>query len=188
MPETVKVFSTVCCRKASRAEVASSITRSGASQRTARAIESLCKCKIQIKWVNDLYLGGKKLAGILTEGEINSEGKMPYQVVGMGINVYKNAISDEISGIATSLENEINDVPDRAGLAAKIIAEFLNPGGDYYSEYKSRLFVIGRDITVIKLSESYKARVTGLNPDFSLLIDRDGKEENLFTGEISIKL
>ena len=153
----------------------------------ARAVESTCNCKVDIKWVNDLYLGGKKLAGILTEGEVDNEGKIAYQVVGMGINVYKNAISEEISDIATSLEDETNNAPDRSGLTAKIILEFLNPKGDYYSEYKARSFVIGREITVIKLTESYKAKVTDLNPDFSLQIEREGKEERLFTGEISIK-
>ena len=153
----------------------------------ARAVESMCGCKIDIKWVNDLYLGGKKLAGILTEGEVDNEGKIAYQVVGMGINVYKNAISEEISGIATSLENEVINTPDRSRLTAKIILEFLSPKGDYYSEYRSRSFVIGREITVIKLTESYKARVVDLNPDYSLQIERDGRQEKLFTGEISIK-
>ena len=42
----------------------------------ARAIESLCDCKIDIKWVNDLYLGGKKLSGILTEGEMDERGNL----------------------------------------------------------------------------------------------------------------
>ena len=55
------------------------------------AIESVCDCKIDVKWVNDLYLGGKKLAGILTEGKMESEGKIAYQIVGMGINIYKSA-------------------------------------------------------------------------------------------------
>jgi len=43
----------------------------------ARAIESLCDCDVRIKWVNDLYLGGKKLAGILTEGEVAQDGRSP---------------------------------------------------------------------------------------------------------------
>ena len=154
----------------------------------ARAIESLCDCEIKIKWVNDLYLGGKKLAGILTEGEMTTEGKIAYQVVGMGINVYKNAISEEISHIATSLEDELSKAPDRSMFTAKIISEFLSPMGDFYSEYKSRSLVIGKGVTVIKPDESYEATVLDLLPDFSLLIEREGKEERLFTGEISLKI
>ena len=154
----------------------------------AKAVEMLCNCKTQIKWVNDLYLGGKKLAGILTEGEMDEDGKIAYQIVGMGINVYKKAIANEISTIATSLEGELEDAPDRSHLAAFIIKEFLNQSGDCYEEYKSRSFVIGKRVTVIKASESYEATIIDINPDYSLTIERDGKTEKLFTGEISIRI
>ena len=154
----------------------------------ARAIESACECKIGIKWVNDLYLGGRKLAGILTEGEMDSEGKIAYQVVGMGINVYKNALSDEISAIATSLEGEEIPPPDRSELAARIIGEFLTHGGDCHAEYKARSVILGKTVTVIKPNESYTARVLDINPDYSLSVEREGKTERLFTGEISLKI
>ena len=154
----------------------------------ARAIESLCECDIKLKWVNDLYLGGKKLAGILTEGELDKEGKIAYQVVGMGINVYKNAISDEISDIATSLEHECDATPNRAKLVAAIIKYCLFDEGDFYSEYKARSFIIGKKAKVMKLTEQYDATVIDINPDFSLKIDREGKTESLFTGEISLRL
>ena len=153
-----------------------------------RAIESLCDCRPQIKWVNDIYLGGKKLAGILTEGEMDSEGKIAYQIVGMGINVYKNAISDEISSIATSLEDQLFIPPDRSALAARIIYEMMLDYGNYYSEYLSRSFVLGKSVTVLKPTESYEARVIDINPDFSLTVERDGQMERLFTGEISLKI
>ena len=162
-------------------------TTAEAAVALARAVEALCQCDVRIKWVNDLFLGGKKLAGILTEGKVAENGKIAYSVVGMGINVYKNAISDEISTIATSIEGEINYAPDRSRLAAMIIKEFLDRG-DCYAEYKARSFVIGREVTVVKLNESYPARVIDINPDYSLLIDHDGAEERLFTGEISLRL
>lgn len=154
----------------------------------AKAIESACRCEIKIKWVNDLYLGGKKLAGILVEGEMGTEGKIAHQVVGMGINIYKNAISDEISHIATSLESELNSAPDRSVLAARMIKEFLATTDNCYDEYKERSFVIGKNVTVIKLTESYEAKVVDIDRDFSLIIERDGKQERLFTGEISLKI
>ena len=162
-------------------------TTAEAAVALARAIEELCDCDVKIKWVNDLFLGGKKLAGILTEGKVLSDGKIAYSVVGMGINVYKSAISDEISTIATSIESEINYAPDRSSLASIIIKEFLNRG-DCYAEYKARSVVIGREVTVVKLNESYPARVVDINPDYSLLINRDGVEERLFTGEISLRI
>ena len=158
-----------------------------ASVALCRAIEALTDCEIKIKWVNDLYLGGKKIAGILTEGKIENDGKIAYSVVGMGINVYKKAISDEMSGIATSLESELNDAPDRSKLVAMIIKEFFSTD-DCYEEYKSRSVVIGQNVTVIKPTESYTAKVLDINPDYSLELDVDGKAEKLFTGEVSVKL
>ena len=163
-------------------------TTAKAAVSLSRAIESLCYCKVGIKWVNDLYLGGKKLAGILTEGEMGKDGKIAYQVVGMGINVYKNAISEEISDIATSLESENILAPSRAKLAAAIIKETLYNTRDYYDEYKSRSVIIGKKVSVLKPGESYEARVLDINPDFSLCVERDGISERLFTGEISLKL
>lgn len=163
-------------------------TTARAAVTLAKATESLSDCDIKIKWVNDLYLGGKKLAGILTEGEMDKDGKIAYQVVGMGINVYKKAISDEISDIATSIEGETGIGIDRSKLAAAIIKYHLNYKGDFYTEYKSRSFIIGKRVTVMKLSESYEAKVVDIDSDFSLIIERDGKQERLFTGEISIKI
>lgn len=163
-------------------------TTARAAVTLAKATESLSDCDIKIKWVNDLYLGGKKLAGILTEGEMDKDGKIAYQVVGMGINVYKKAISDEISDIATSIEGETGIGIDRSKLAAAIIKYHLNYKGDFYTEYKSRSFIIGKRVTVMKLSESYEANVIDIDSDFSLIIERDGKQERLFTGEISLKI
>ena len=154
----------------------------------AKAIESLCPCDIKVKWVNDLYLGGKKLAGILTEGEVDSTGKIAYQVIGMGINVYKNAISDEISAIATSIESEGFVPPDRSDLAAEIITRSLYSNGDPYAEYKARSFIIGKKVRVMKLAESYEAEVIDINPDYSLKIHTSKGEEDLFTGEVSLKI
>ena len=160
----------------------------------ARATESIAKVRTDIKWVNDLYLGGKKLAGILVEGAMAEGGKTPYVIVGMGINVYRNAISEEISDIATSIESETNLRVSREALAAEIIAEFLRVteetcDEEVFSEYRSRSFVIGQNVTVMKLSESYPARVLELNPDYSLLIEKEnGETESLFTGEVSLKL
>lgn len=155
----------------------------------ARATEAVCSCSIGIKWVNDLYLDGKKLAGILTEGEVDESGKIAYQIIGMGINIYKNAISDEISDIATSLEHHINRVPDRSKLLAMIIKEMLHTSDDCYAEYCERSVIIGKSVRVMKLSEEYGAIVEEINPDFSLTVKRDnGEAERLFTGEIRIKI
>ena len=53
-----------------------------------RSIEEVSPGDAQIKWVNDIYLGGKKVCGILTEASIGLEsGSLDYAVVGVGFNV-----------------------------------------------------------------------------------------------------
>ena len=158
------------------------------------AVESVAKVRTDIKWVNDIYLGGKKLAGILVEGAMGNGGEVPYIITGMGINVYKNAISEEISDIATSIEHETDLRVSREELAAEIIREFLDTTekmteDELFEEYSSRSFVIGREVTVMKLSESYPAKVLELLPDYSLKLQKEnGETESLFTGEVSLRI
>ena len=154
----------------------------------ARAIESVCPCEIKIKWVNDIFLGGKKLAGVLTEGEMDSNGKIAYQVIGMGINVYKNAVSEEISTIATSIEEQTGKKIDRSKLAAAIIKEFLHSNNNPIEDYRARSCITGKKVTVVKLTESYEAKVVGIDDGYALLLERDGKIERLFTGEVSLRI
>ena len=153
-----------------------------------RAVDALADVKTEIKWVNDVYLSGKKLSGILCEGEVDQSGKIAYLVVGMGINVYKNAISEEISNIATSIEHESKTVPSSSKLTAEIVREMLYFNGSLFDEYKSRSMVIGKSVRVIKPTEQYEATVLDLNEDFSLSLERGDKTERLFTGEVSLKI
>lgn len=166
-----------------------------ATRATAKAAVSLCRAidaltgvKPEIKWVNDLYLGGKKLAGILCEGELLQSGEIGYLVIGMGINVYKNAVSEEISDIATSIEGNSDEAPNSSLLTARTVKEMLNFDDSLFEEYKARSMVIGRTVRVVKPDFQFDATVLDLNEDFSLTIEHDGKIEHLFTGEVSLKI
>ncbi len=159
----------------------------------AEAIESVSALKPQIKWVNDLYAKGKKLAGILVETGMSSGAKPDYLVCGLGINVYKTALPDEISDIAISIEEATGEKFSREDLTAvltkNILLDFEKITSDEtFEAYKSRLITVGKDVTVIKPSGSYEAYVKALNPDYSLTLTLpDGREEVLFTGEVSIR-
>ncbi len=56
-----------------------------------RVIKRLYKIDAKIKWVNDIFIGGKKICGILTEGSANFEtGLIEAAVVGIGVNISDN--------------------------------------------------------------------------------------------------
>ncbi|MBO5315445.1 MAG: biotin--[acetyl-CoA-carboxylase] ligase [Clostridia bacterium] len=164
-----------------------------AAVKLAECVEEATNIEPQIKWVNDLYASGKKLAGILVEGEMNSEGKIAYLVCGLGINVYKTSLPDEISSIAISLEEASGERISREELAALLINKILSSFEDFdsdgvFSGYKKRLNTLGKEVNVIKPDTSYPATVKALNSDYSLTLTLpDGNEEILFTGEVSVR-
>ena len=163
----------------------------------SRAIEKLTATEPKIKWVNDIYLGGKKLAGILTEGRASNDGlSLEYAVVGIGINLLKQEFDPEVKCIATTLEDECGKKVDVNTLAAMIVNDFfenlpllLADSREIASEYKSRSFLIGERVTVIKPTESYNATVTDITDKCELVLALDnGKGEILSTGEVSVRM
>lgn len=158
------------------------------------AIDTLGGVRTQIKWVNDIYLGGKKLSGILTEGKVSDDGEtLSYAVVGIGINLLKQQFTDEVRRIATTLQDECGKKVDINELAAAIITDFfgnLHLAGtkEIAEEYKSRSFLIGERVTVIKPNDSYEALVTDITDKCELCLTlNDGKTELLSTGEVSVR-
>ena len=70
----------------------------------SRAIKNVCGIDTGIKWVNDIYAGGKKLCGILTEAVNDySRGISEYLVIGIGINVLSTPVVPSSSVECTSL-------------------------------------------------------------------------------------
>lgn len=65
-----------------------------------------------VKWPNDVFVGGRKLAGILAEASLPASGR-PYVVLGFGINVMPAAFPPGIAVRATSLEGELGRAVDR---------------------------------------------------------------------------
>ena len=108
------------------------------------AIEKLTGINCQIKWINDIYLNGKKIAGILAETSTNFESKtIDYLILGIGLNFTqpKNDFPEELRKIASSLFEHNNSTINRNLLCAEIANNILNmiskiENYDFISEYK----------------------------------------------------
>src|SRR5580692_10641821 len=89
-----------------------------------RAIESETNLKLEIKWPNDILIGGKKVAGILTELSAELD-RVKHVILGIGIDVNLDAgeFSAELKKIATSLKIEAGETISRAELATAILRE-----------------------------------------------------------------
>ncbi len=162
-----------------------------------RAIWRVCGVAAGIKWVNDLYAKGpletdKKLSGILAEAATSEEGKIDRIAVGMGINVYKNAISDEISDIATSLEEVSGKRFSREDIILALTKEFYldRREEDILREYRAASLTLNRAVTVYPHGdEPYDATVTEILDDYSLLVKTDdGETKRVFSGEVRTRL
>lgn len=160
------------------------------------AIACVFGCKAEIKWVNDVYVGGKKVCGILTEAALVPGGSgLRYAVLGIGINVgmphggFPSALAD----IAGALVPH-GGAALRAPLAAAVIDAFfaLYPHigePSVYDTYTARSLLIGRQIDVLRDGMRIPAMVLGIDRDFHLLVRyADGQEANLVAGEVSTRL
>ncbi|MFQ9514756.1 MAG: biotin--[acetyl-CoA-carboxylase] ligase [Eubacterium sp.] len=165
---------------------------------TAKAIEDISDKKADIKWVNDIYIEGKKVCGILTEAAFNMEsGKLDYAIVGIGINVCfpKGGFPDEIDNIATAIFSKDSDsVNKRSILVANLLNYFMDYYNDFHSkkyvkEYIERSMIIGKEISVIDGNETLDAIALTIDNSCRLKVRfKDGTEKWLNSGEVSIKV
>lgn len=107
----------------------------------ALSIESVSSKETQIKWVNDVFMEGKKVCGILTEASVSLEnGWLDYAVLGIGINVVlpSEGFPTDLTEIATTVISENNPYGD---LRNRLVAEVLNNFMRYYEHLTDRLFL-----------------------------------------------
>lgn len=176
-----------------------------------RAADFLYGIRAGIKWVNDVYAGGRKVSGILTEGWASAatEGSpalVQAAVVGIGVNIRAGSfLPEELSAKAGGIADEavrLGCPPDRAAsvtrtrLLASCMAHIfgiLTAGEDIRDEYASRSILTGREVTVIPLvgdeRNRYRAQVQGIGGNLGLVVrTQDGEERLLSSGEVSLEL
>lgn len=159
----------------------------------ADAVEKVAGIDCKIKWVNDIYAGGKKLCGILTEASVDVEqGGLEYAIVGIGLNVQNMTFPEGISDIATSVRLETDKPVSRSVLTAEILnclEERLETIRDksFLDEYRRRSNVIGRRIEVTHNDTSEQMDCIGIDEAGRLLVRLDsGEERALNSGTVRI--
>lgn len=157
-------------------------------------VEELTGVKPSVKWVNDVYLGGKKICGILAEGNMDFEtGKFDYAVLGIGINVRKTAFPEELAKIASDLETETGVQADRNELADALLLRLadLNTAlekRNFMKKYRESCFVLGKELEVHRGNERFCAKALDVNDRGELLVEVDGETRVLQSGEVSVRV
>ena len=164
-----------------------------ASLAVSRAIESLTGIECSIKWVNDIYIHGGKAVGILTEGLVNmEEGGLDKAIIGIGVNIQPGAESmpEELKDKMIYLYPSGGSPITRAELGARIEKEIETVlSEDFIKEYRSRCFILGSSITVIKNGISRDAVAIDVDDKAALVVRYpDGSIEALSSGEVTLRI
>jgi BirA family biotin operon repressor/biotin-[acetyl-CoA-carboxylase] ligase len=159
----------------------------------AEAIEEATGLTIDLKWPNDLYVGRKKLGGILAEAVTNASTMAPI-VVGYGINVLAVAWPPELVDRATSLESELGRVVDRDRLFVETLAAL----GRRYDDLLAGKFdgildawrrhapsACGARVKWIDASGEQSGMTEGIDGDGALLVETGERTHRIVGGELT---
>lgn len=159
----------------------------------ARAIEKETGLKAGIKWVNDIFIKGKKVCGILTEAGVDFESGMPeYVILGIGINAEKQSVPEELKEIVGCLEGMTKEPVAKNRLIAAVWNEFsalYQRLGDaaYMQEYKERSILLGKEVKVLSTEGDYTAIVRDIDKEGHLIIETEKGMGMLSSGEVSVR-
>jgi BirA family transcriptional regulator, biotin operon repressor / biotin---[acetyl-CoA-carboxylase] ligase len=137
--------------------------------------------EITIKWPNDIYIGNKKVAGILIENSIKGN-YLDTTIIGIGLNLNQEQfISDAPNPVSLKqITRKAYDLENVAGQIWEYLAfwyEKLSAGNfdEVDSAYYYRLFRAGEWVFFAKRGEKFEAKIIGI-AEFGQLIleDRNG--------------
>lgn len=165
----------------------------------AEAIEEVAASKggtlrVQLKWPNDVFINGRKVAGELIETTETDAGET-VALIGAGINVnFDPDGHPEIADIATSMKDELDfEVPREEVLSTfcnrfEALWEDAKAGSDTpFRAWKSRLITLGADVTAHGTAEDIRGRAIDVLNDGSLVIETsDGRHVTVEAGDVSL--
>lgn len=148
-----------------------------------QAINQQFKINIDVKWVNNLLLNGKKVSGILIEN-------YPKQavVIGISCNLYQLNLTKLLPNSANTLatlpeENQICEF--LVYLIRQLYFLLLRfPNTDLLPEYKKRLTILGKEVTVQLGRQIIIGRVTDLNSAANLILETTEGIKVINSGEV----
>ncbi len=168
-----------------------------ASTALLRAIQAQTGLTPEIKWPNDILIGGKKVAGILTELSAELD-KVKYVILGIGVDVNLNAgeFPPELRALATSLKIETGQRQDRAALAVKIMRELDHDyrrigAGQFESvadEWERHCTTLGQRAVIRIGDRTVHGSAESLDTDGALLLrTQHGRLERIIGGDVTME-
>ena len=160
-----------------------------------RAIKTVTGLSADIKWPNDLLIGGKKVVGILTEMSAEVD-RVRHVILGIGVDVNQAEFPPELRAIATSLKNESGEEICRAELAVEILRELDFDyaricGGKFpqlADEWEIGCATIGKKVSVQMGARLVRGVAEALDDDGALLVRTEhGHLERIIGGDVTLE-
>jgi BirA family biotin operon repressor/biotin-[acetyl-CoA-carboxylase] ligase len=194
-PERKGLWFSILLRPDLRPQEATQLTVASATA-LRRAIQAETGLHPEIKWPNDILVGGKKVAGILTELSAELD-KVRHVILGIGVdvNLSPNEFPPELKKTATSLKIEAGETISRPELAAALMreldADYLRICAGKFStvaiEWEEHCATIGRDVTVQIGERKIRGRAESLDDAGALLLRTEhGRLEPITGGDVTL--
>ena len=148
-----------------------------ASVALCETLEHYINNKVEIKWPNDVYVGERKICGMLIENRVQGTA-IKDSIIGIGLNVNQRVfVSDAPNPVSlyqlTGCETDLDELLNRFLAAFGRVSQSLTTGSDY----RKRLFRKEKDGFYKDKTACFTARLTDVLPDGRLLlVDKDGQE------------
>ncbi len=158
----------------------------------AEAVRAVSGLPATLKWPNDVLIGGRKLAGVLTEAAVQA-GDVQFIVIGLGVNLQRAVYPAQLASRVTSIEAETSRPPDRALMLAEILAAF----GERYADLRAGRFdailsawrhlagsVADARVEWDSPNGVVRGRALDIDRDGALLVNAGGRIERIVSGEV----
>ncbi len=177
-PPGTGLYMSLAFRPAQGAENAIGVTTYTAVAAT-REIARLTGRSCRIKWVNDLFLDGRKVCGILTEAVGDT------LIVGVGVNLLPTSVPPELEGIVGCL-NCAGIAEDLAAGVTNALLQYHPEDASHMEEYRRRSLVLGRSARFFHDGRQRGGVAVAILDDGALVVDTPDGRETLRSGEVSL--
>lgn len=156
--------------------------------------EALCALGLNaaIKWPNDIWVDGRKLAGMLIDAASGTTPTVVFPGIGINVNGDPTVVPD-LAAIATSAARELGAPVDRelllAGICNRLEDALSHAFDDLLPRYRELSLVLGRDVEVISpASESFRATAIDVAPDGDLVVRLpSGELRSVIAADVSVR-
>ena len=149
---------------------------------------------VGLKWPNDVYVNGKKIAGVLVELEGQVGGEC-HAIIGTGLNIRLPQQAEQIDQPWTDVANELSGEVDRNQLCANLInelqrclAEFESSGfTPLLEQWRAFDYLADQPVSLLAGQQVIEGVARGVNNQGALLIDTPSGQRTFYGGEVSVR-